>query len=49
MMNMIILCCLIIRMKKAKYNHMELRNMMEYLDFKDAKELRSKTEIKTKK
>ena len=35
--------------EKAKYNHMELRNMMEYLDFKDAKELRSKTEIKTKK
>ena len=35
--------------EKAKYNHMELRNMMEYLDFKNAKELRSKTEIKTKK
>lgn len=34
---------------KAKYNHLELRNMMEYLDFKNAKELRSKTEIKTKK
>ena len=35
--------------EKAKYNHMELRNMMEYLEFKNAKELRSKTEIKTKK
>ena len=35
--------------EKAKYNHMELRNMMEYLDFKNAKELRSKTEIKKKK
>ena len=35
--------------EKAKYNHRELRNMMEYLDFKNAKELRSKTEIKTKK
>ena len=35
--------------EKARYNHMELRNMMEYLDFKDAKELRSKIEIKTKK
>ncbi len=35
--------------EKAKYNHLELRNMMEYLDFKNAKELRSKTEIKTKK
>ena len=35
--------------EKAKYNHMELRNMMEYLDFKNAKELRSKTEIKIKK
>ena len=35
--------------EKAKYNHMELRNMIEYLDFKNAKELRSKTEIKTKK
>ena len=35
--------------EKVKYNHMELRNMMEYLDFKNAKELRSKTEIKTKK
>ena len=34
---------------KAKYNHLELRNMMEYLDFKNAKELRSKIEIKTKK
>ena len=34
---------------KAKYNHLELRNMMEYLDFKNAKELRRKTEIKTKK
>ena len=35
--------------EKAKYNHMELRNMMEYLDFKNAKELRSKTETKKKK
>ena len=35
--------------EKAKYNHMELRNMIEYLDFKNAKELRSKTEIKIKK
>ena len=35
--------------EKAKYNHMELRNMMEYLDFKNAKELRSKTETKIKK
>ena len=35
--------------EKAKYNHMELRNMMEYLDFKNAKELRRKAEIKTKK
>lgn len=33
----------------TKYNHLELRNMMEYLDFKNAKELRSKTEIKIKK
>ena len=35
--------------EKAKYNHMELRNMIEYLDFKNAKELRRKAEIKTKK
>lgn len=35
--------------EKAKYNHMELRNMMEYLDFKNAKELRSKIEKKIKK
>lgn len=34
---------------KAKYNHIELRNIMEYLDFKNAKELRRKAEIKTKK
>ena len=34
---------------KTKYNHLELRNMMEYLDFKNAKELRSKTETKIKK
>lgn len=34
---------------KAKYNHLELRNMMEYLDFKNANELRSKIEKKTKK
>ena len=27
--------------KKVKYNHMELRNMMEYLDFKNANELRN--------
>lgn len=30
--------------KKVKYNHMELRNMMEYLDFKNANELRNKIE-----
>ena len=35
--------------KKVKYNHLELRNMMEYLDFKNAKELRSKIEKKLKK
>ena len=29
---------------KAKYNHLKLRNMMEYLDFKNANELRSKIE-----
>ena len=34
---------------KAKYNHIELRNIMEYLDFKNAKELRRKAEIKIKK
>lgn len=34
---------------KAKYNHLKLRNMMEYLDFKNAKELRSTTETKIKK
>ena len=34
--------------KKAKYNHMELRNMMEYLDFKNANELRNKIEKKKK-
>ena len=34
---------------KAKYNHLKLRNMMEYLDFKNAKELRSKIEKKIKK
>ena len=34
---------------KAKYKHIELRNMMEYLDFKNAKELRSKIEKKLKK
>ena len=34
---------------KAKYNHLELRNMMEYLDFKNANELRSKIEKKLKK
>lgn len=34
---------------KAKYNHIELRNIMEYLDFKNTKELRRKAEIKTKK
>lgn len=35
--------------EKAKYNHMELRNMMEYLDFKNANQLRSKIEKKLKK
>ena len=30
--------------KKVKYNHLELRNMMEYLDFKNANELRNKIE-----
>ena len=34
---------------KAKYKHIELRNMMEYLDFKNANDLRSKIEKKTKK
>lgn len=34
---------------KAKYNHLELRNMMEYLDFKNANQLRSKIEKKLKK
>ena len=34
---------------KTKYNHLELRNMMEYLDFKNANELRSKIEKKLKK
>lgn len=34
---------------KTKYNHLKLRNMMEYLDFKNAKELRSKIETKKKK
>ena len=34
---------------KTKYNHLKLRNMMEYLDFKNAKDLRSKIEKKTKK
>ena len=34
---------------KAKYKHIELRNMMEYLDFKNANELRSKIEKKLKK
>lgn len=33
---------------KVKYNHLELRNMMEYLDFKNANELRSKIEKKLK-
>ena len=31
---------------KAKYNHLELRNMMEYLDFKNTNELRNKIEKK---
>ena len=30
--------------KKVKYNQLELRNMMEYLDFKNANELRNKIE-----
>ena len=34
---------------KVKYNHLELRNMMEYLDFKNTNELRSKIEKKIKK
>ncbi len=34
---------------KAKYNHLELRNMMEYLDFKNTNELRNKIEKKLKK
>ena len=34
---------------KTKYNHLELRNMMEYLDFKNANQLRSKIEKKLKK
>lgn len=34
---------------KTKYNHLKLRNMMEYLDFKNANDLRSKIEKKTKK
>ena len=34
---------------KTKYNHLKLRNMMEYLDFKNANQLRSKIEKKTKK
>ena len=34
---------------KVKYNHLELRNMMEYLDFKNANQLRSKIEKKLKK
>ena len=34
---------------KAKYKHIELRNMMEYLDFKNANQLRSKIEKKLKK
>lgn len=34
---------------KAKYNHLKLRNMMEYLDFKNTNELRSKIEKKIKK
>ena len=34
---------------KAKYNHLALRNMMEYLDFKNANQLRSKIEKKLKK
>ena len=44
-------CVMVLTYKddKAKYNHLELRNMMEYLDFKNANELRSKIEKKTKK
>ena len=34
---------------KTKYNHLELRNMMEYLDFKNANQLRIKIEKKIKK
>ena len=34
---------------KTKYNHLKLRNMMEYLDFKNANQLRSKIEKKLKK
>ena len=34
---------------KTKYNHLELRNMMEYLDFKNANQLRIKIEKKLKK
>ena len=34
---------------KTKYNHLKLRNMMEYLDFKNANQLRSKIEKKIKK
>lgn len=34
---------------KVNYNHIELRNMMEYLDFKNANELRKKAELKIKK
>ena len=34
---------------KAKYNHLKLRNMMEYLDFKNANQLRNKIEKKLKK
>ena len=34
---------------KTKYNYLKLRNMMEYLDFKNANQLRSKIEKKLKK
>jgi len=34
---------------KTKYNHLKLRNMMEYLDFKNANQLRIKIEKKLKK
>lgn len=34
---------------KTKYNHLKLRNTMEYLDFKNANQLRSKIEKKLKK